>query len=212
MPNNNIVGVALDEVYRWFDFLNKKYFNNELEVPVITIQKGRSNNLGWFTLVKVWTPLENSQDKSINPEKYEINITAENLYRPVEEIVGTLQHEMVHYYNCCHATKDCNGQIHNKKFREMAEAKGLLCEKSKQYGWGLTTLSEPFKKIIADEIKPDAAVFEYFRNQPKIEKDKKIAKKTFKYKCPSCGTEVKGKADIKVRCVDCDCDFELEED
>ena len=55
MNKNNYIGIALEELYRIFDILNKEYFSEKLSFPMITIQKTkRSGNLGWFTLDKVW--------------------------------------------------------------------------------------------------------------------------------------------------------------
>ena len=48
----NIIGEALDELYRVFNILNHDYYENKLPEPVITIQKARPNNLGHFTLGK----------------------------------------------------------------------------------------------------------------------------------------------------------------
>ena len=211
MPEN-IIGTALDEIYRWFNLLNKKYFNSALSTPVITIQKGRLNNFGWFTLAPVWQGKENNDGEVNNPAKYEINITAENLNRPVDEIVVTLQHEMVHYFNKIREIKDCSGQIHNKKFRESAEMLGLVCEKDKKYGWGITTPSVEFQSFVTNELKPDGAVFEYFRNPPPKEEGKEKKKTTFKYKCPQCGVTLKGKEDIHVLCANCQCELEMEDE
>ena len=36
--NTNYISTATNEMYRWFDILNEKFFNGELEKPVITIQ------------------------------------------------------------------------------------------------------------------------------------------------------------------------------
>lgn len=207
--NNNIIGIALDEIYRWFDILNKGYFNGIFLTPMITIQKGRKNNLGYITLDSVWNPIENNEAGTANPKKYEINITAENLSRPVNEIVGTLQHEMVHYENITKNVKDCSGQIHNKKFRELAETRGLICEKNKRVGWGITTNTEQFNDFINNVIKPDASVFLYFREAPVVEK-KKTEKKIFKYTCPECKTEVKAKIGKNILCGDCNLKMEIE--
>lgn len=155
-----MVGKTLQELYRIFGILNEKYYDNKLPDPVITIQKTRPNNLGHFTLGKVWQPIDK---ESISDAKYEININPLNLNRSVEQIVGTLHHEMVHYDNKLKEVKDCSGQVHNRKFKESAERVGLICEKSKSYGWGFTTLCDDLNTFIQQIIKPDEKCFEYFR-------------------------------------------------
>ena len=55
MNQNNHIGIALEELYRIFDILNKNYYSDKLTYPMITIQKSKKGgNLGWFTLDKVW--------------------------------------------------------------------------------------------------------------------------------------------------------------
>lgn len=205
----NIIGEALDELYRVFNILNHDYYENKLPEPVITIQKTRPNNLGHFTLGKVWKKKDEEADDTL--ARYEINLNPLNLNRSAEQIICTLQHEMVHYVNTISEIKDCNGQIHNKKFKEMAEKVGLICEKSKRYGWGTTECSDIFKKYITDKIKPDESVFEYFRIGG-VEKEKKPReKKTFKYMCPGCGLVVKAERDKNIMCQDCNMTLEMEE-
>ena len=204
----NIIGNTLNELYRIFGLLNKVYFENKLPDPVITIQKTRPNNLGHFTLYKAW---KNKDDKE-NEEaaKYEININPLNLNRPVEEIVGTLQHEMVHYANKLNDIKDCNGQVHNKKFKDLAENVGLICEKSQKYGWGYTTLSNSFMVHVNEEVKPDEKCFEYFRDVGVQKAKKESVKKIFKYSCPNCDLEVKSKPDKQIKCGNCEVDLIME--
>jgi hypothetical protein len=205
MNQNNYIGVALDELYRFFEILNKEYFSDKLAYPMITIQKTkRSGNLGWFTLDKVWA------NKSTEERRYEINICAEYLGMELYEVVCTLQHEMVHYANKVADIKDCNGQVHNKKFKSLAESVSLIVEKSKKYGYGHTTCSDNFKKFIDDIVKPNADSFEYFRNVPPKDKEKK-EKTLFNYICSKCENKVKAKVDIHIVCKECNCEFEMQE-
>lgn len=204
----NIIGLAIDELYRYFEILNRDYFESKLPDPVITIQKTRPNNLGHFTLGKVWKNKNEESNEELS--KYEININPINLNRSVEEIIGTVQHEMVHYANKLSEIKDCNGQIHNKKFKVLAESVGLICEKSKKYGWGFTELSNSFKEYIAEKINPKSEVFDYFRSV-ELKASKTREKKTFKYVCPHCGLDIKAKPDVEVKCVKCDVLMEMED-
>jgi hypothetical protein len=205
MNDNNFVGIALDELYRIFEILNKEYYSNKLTYPVITIQKTkRSGNLGWFTLDKVW------KNKQSEDNRYEINLCAEYLNRTLYEIVCTLHHEMVHQANKMSEIKDCNGQIHNKKFKTLAESVGLIVEKSKKYGFGHTKCSDALKEFIDNTIKPDEKCFEYFRNISEDNKPKKD-KTIFTYICPICNEKIKAKADRNILCGECNSQFEMQE-
>jgi predicted SprT family Zn-dependent metalloprotease len=208
MNENNYIGIALEELYRFFNELNKKYFKNELPIPMITIQAAkRSNLLGWFTLDKVWCSNNEELDK-----KYEINISAEHLNKSIEDIVETLQHEIVHYANKLADIKDYHGQYHTKKFKNLAEQVGLICTKSSKYGYGFTKASAELKTFI-DSIIPNTDCFIYFRTFNSIKKETSERKKIlFKYTCESCETMAKAKKDTLLICGNCRNEMIIEEE
>ena len=78
-----IIENNVSELYRIFDLLNKDLFNNALEVPVILIQSKRKRILGTCTVNRIWVNKVDEDDKKY----YEISLSAENLNRPVAEIV-----------------------------------------------------------------------------------------------------------------------------
>ena len=103
-----------------FDLLNAEFFEGALSRPTITIQS-TPKAYGHFSLREdTWI--------SKNGASHEINLGAGTLARPIEEVVATLLHEMVHYWNFVNGIQDCSrgGTYHNKKFKESAEAHGLL--------------------------------------------------------------------------------------
>lgn len=211
MYENNYIGIATEELYKAFDILNKKYFSSTLEYPIITIQKrmkatkGYVNN-GWFTTNKTWS------DKVGGNKKYEINISAEHLKDNIDSIMATLLHEMVHYLNKNLDIKDCSGQIHNKRFKEAAEAVGLIVIRDQKLGW-MTSSSNEFSEFVNNEIKPNENAFSYFR-MVFTEKDKESKpreKKIFSYTCPSCQEKIKAKRDRNIICGECGCEFEMED-
>ncbi len=208
MNKQNYVGIALEEFYRIFEELNKKFYKNQLSYSMITIQASKNSNiLGWFTLDKMWI----SQKEKEN-EKYEINISAGTLNRSVEDIVETLLHEMVHYYNKLAEIVDYHGSIHTKKFKIAAEAVGLVCHKDSKVGWGLTERSENLTKFIQEEIKPIGDCFEYFRTF-KLKKEVAERKKIlFKFKCENCEVEAKAKKDTKLVCGECKSEMIMEDE
>ena len=80
---------SMQEILEYgFDVLNRVYFDSALPQIVITIMSSPRTN-GHFTVGKVWRAEEGHYN--------EINISAEHLDRPIENIMATLCHEMVHY-------------------------------------------------------------------------------------------------------------------
>lgn len=200
----NFLSVATDELYRIFHLLNVKYFDSYLPEPMITIQSGaRKNAQGWFTTYKAWSHKETEE------ALYEINMSAEYLNRNIIEIVGTLQHELVHYSNKLAEIKDASDNVHNKKFKSAAEKVDLIVEKSNSYGWGITACNPTLIKFITDEIQPNAEVFNFFRIIPE---KPKAPKSQFKYECTTCGIKVYGKRDLGIVCSECNQGLVMEDD
>lgn len=217
----NVVGNALTELYRIFSVMNDDKFDGALPEPVITIQKTRGLVLGHFTIDKVWRNKNNVEegvivaDNQDDTAMYEINIDPRWFsVRTTVEIVGTLLHEMCHYYNKMCDIKDCSGNVHNKKFKACAENVGLIVTKEKSVGYGLTEVSEELCEYIEETINPDDSVFEYFRAGVLKEDNlgKKRKKTLFKFTCPDCGAVAKAKKGVSIKCSDCNVDFEIEED
>ena len=105
-----------------FDLLNARYFEGALSRPIITIQS-TPKAYGHYTLYDAWSV---DGDKGMR----EINIGAGTLSRPIENVVATLLHEMVHYWNDTNGIKDASrgNTYHNKNFKAKAEACDLLVE------------------------------------------------------------------------------------
>jgi len=184
----------LERMYRAFTPL----FGREMPLPVITIQsKGRRNALGWHWKDK-WQNAE--------PDKIaEINVSAEYLGRPVEEIAETMLHEMVHHANNLDGISDCTiRQYHNQNFRKRCCAIGLTCEKHASRGWATTSLSDDLKtKVQAVNINADA--FTLFRTTPKAEKNEAKMKK---WGC-TC-TTVRAAVQVEATCKKCGLEFILQ--
>ena len=207
----NVIGAALEELYRIFNILNNDKFNGELPEPVITIQKTKGRTLGHFTLDRTWRDKNN--EESDETSYYEINIDPRwfNSRTPAD-VAETLLHEMCHYHNKVNDIKDCSGNVHNKKFKKSAENVGLVVEKGKSVGWGYTSMSDELKIYMEEVVKPNDKAFEYFRTAPMKAAGTGTKKKNvFKYTCPECGAEVKGKRDMIVKCGLCDLIMEMED-
>ena len=210
----NVIGMALEELYRIFSILNEDKFDGELTEPVITIQKTKGNVLGHFTVDRTWK--DKNDEENEETSYYEINIDPRwfNTRTPAD-VVETLLHEMVHYYNKVNDVKDCSGNVHNKKFKSSAEKVGLVVEKGKGVGYGYTSMSEALSAYVDEVVKPNEAAFEYFRSVPvKLSGGSGGGRKksTFKYTCPDCGAEVKGKRDMVIKCGLCDVEMKMEDE
>ena len=191
---------AVTELKNIYDNLNRDYYEDKLPEVVITIQSSpKGKAYGWYAKDR-WG-IETDKEKAFD----EINISAEYLSRPIENIVSTLQHEMVHLYCAINDIKDTsnNNVYHNKKFKEEAEQRGLSIEKAQTIGYSVTTPTEEFIEYIKGlNITDDA--FKFFRKMPMgKEKTKKTAKKTTKYTCPCCEVSVRGEPDLEIECKKC---------
>lgn len=189
-----------------FDLLNAKYFDNTLSRPIITIQS-TPKAFGHYTCYDAW---------HIDGEKgmREINIGAGTLSRPIENVVATLLHEMIHYWNDLNGVKDCSrgGTYHNKRFKAAAEARDLLVEFHPTYGWTLTSPSDALVEFCIDnqlrEIRLSRLDLDFLRNPGtqgtaiSVGGNKKSS--TRKYICPCCGMSVRATRAVNVACLDCD--------
>jgi hypothetical protein len=90
---------------------------------------------------------------------HEVFVTAESLADGASKVFGYLLHEATHAANEARGVKDCSAsQYHNKEFRKMAEAMGLVQGPNitegwkKKYGFAGTELGEEAAKTYAKEI------------------------------------------------------------
>jgi hypothetical protein len=102
MNTYNRVAGYLNKIFK---LINAEYFGNELEMPVITIQS-TVRAYGHVTTSKVWTT-----DKGT--ASYELNVGADYLSRPIENVVATLIHEACHLYAMQNGIKDTSNREPN---------------------------------------------------------------------------------------------------
>ena len=194
---------------RIFDLLNERYFESVLSRPIITIQS-TPKAYGHYTLFDAW---------SVDGEQgmREINIGAGTLSRPIENVVATLLHEMVHYFNDMSGVKDCSrgGTYHNKHFRDLAEACDLSVSCHPTYGWSVTA---PGDGLIEFCIEHELQDIRLCRNDlvsvpvsgtgthagtfTTTTGTKKSS--TRKYICPCCGMSVRATKIVRIMCMDCE--------
>lgn len=167
-----------------------------------------SGAYGWCTCWKAW---KDKDDTSKDGGYFEINMCAEHLTRPFENVCATMLHEMTHLYNLKEGIQDCSrgGTYHNKRFKAAAEAHGLVIDHHEKYGWTITNLNDEAKAFIANL---DSSGFHLRRDpMPKALKSGGGRSSSRKYVCPGCGLIIRATKEVSVICADCNEMFELEE-
>lgn len=211
---------VLEQLESLFSKFNEKFYNGELQRPVITVSPDTTKGAyGWCTAWKAWSTKDKVVDLSkATPDEleamknegfYEINICAEHLSRPFDQIAETLLHEMVHLYNLQEGVQDTSrgGTYHNKKYKAAAEAHGLTVEKHEKYGWTKTTLNEEAQAFV-DSLQDRK--FQLYR-KPVLKGlggKSKTKQSTRKYVCPVCGCIIRATKEVNVICGDCGVEFE----
>ena len=212
---------AAGQLEKMFRALNAHFFAGELEEPIITL-KNTPSAYGHITCGKVWRAGEN--------RRYEINIGTATLARPIEETTATLLHEMCHEYNLMHGIQDCSrgGAYHNKKFKECAESHGLLIGHHPKYGWTITSPSldlldfvqaQDWQPIQMNEGADLSSLFGGSTPGATAGKDgengssrpPKKPSSTRKYICPKCGNSCRATKEIRIMCMDCDEQMQVEQ-
>ena len=194
-----------------FDVLNKVYFDGSLPKAVITIQSS-PKCFGHITISRVWMDNLTSY--------HEINIGAEYLSRPIENVLATLLHEMVHLYCMVSAIQDTSngGRYHNKRFKAEAEKRDLKIEYAQYIGYSVTSPTDKFISVISrqglyqniehcrtgvDSITPPP--YPAGDNDTGLTGGSTGKKKTStrKYICRHCGISVRATKDVNIICGDC---------
>lgn len=198
----------LEQAYK---LLNREYFDGSLPDAAITIQSS-PKSFGYITVKRLWKDGEESF--------HEINISAEHLNRPPENVLATLVHEMVHLYCLEHDIPETskNGYYHNKRFKIEAEKRGLQIGYKKYIGYSVT---EPSESLIAllrenDLLKsishyrmmegyeqPKAGGEDNDNTVPVGVRAGKKKTSTRKYVCSSCGISVRATKNVNIGCLDC---------
>lgn len=192
-----------------FKLINSEYFDNELEMPTITIQS-TVGAYGHVTTSKVW---KTESGKA----SYELNIGADYLDRPIENIVATLIHEGCHLYAMQNGIKDTSnrGVYHNKRFKALAEDRGLIIEKHSRYGWTITTPSEATINFCIDNDLQEVLITRHTGitftgvgtgkngNGTPVKPTAPKKGNSIKWICPCCGAIVRSTKILNIICGDC---------
>lgn len=186
----------IEKLEKAFKEFNAWFYNNELETPVIQFYADpKEKTYGWITRHDVWN--------QYGEKTKELNICANTADRDMDNIYATLLHEMAHLYNMKHGITDVsnNGYYHNKRFKETAEAHGLIIEKDKKYGWNTSFLSLEAQRFVSDTL-ADLKITMSYKAPTKEPKEKK--QNSFKHVCPKCGAIARTTKDsVHLICSDC---------
>ncbi len=191
-----------------FRMLNADFFDNQLPVPVITVAPTR-RAYGHYTPWNSWETSEGGAP--------EINIASATLDRPLDLIIETMVHEMVHCYNdkVLHVNDTSrSGTFHNAHFKAAAESHGLICEKVGNYGYALTTASDELLEwiITHDELREIEICRKDFETSTgngnrgtgnDTGRGKNPNSHSIKYTCPCCKNSVRATKEVNIACLDC---------
>lgn len=191
----------LEKIFR---ALNARYFQNQLEEPIITIQS-TPRAYGHVTVGKTWIRGQEN--------RHELNIGAGTLNRDIEDVVATMLHECVHLWNMQEGVQDTSrgGAYHNKRFKAAAEARDLSISYDSRIGWSIT---EPTDKLLEFILEQGWEEIHMNRNEGlSIRGGGPAAGGTAptvstgghsrKYQCPCCKCSVRATKEVHIACLDC---------
>ena len=197
------------ELEKCFRMMNRDFFDDSLPTPVITVVP-TAKAYAHYVPFDIW-------DTKDAPKR-EINIASGTLDRPLESVLASLLHEMVHMYNDCvlHVQDTSRqGTYHNRRFAQEAEAKGLIVTRSDKYGWAHT---EPGDRLLDwilahDELReidmnrsssfPGAVGVGTHTGSRGVSIPGTKTGHSRKYTCPCCHNSVRATKAVNILCGDC---------
>lgn len=198
------------ELEKAFRLLNAEFFNDELPTPIITVIP-TPRAYAHYVPFDIW----NAKDTG----KREINIASGTLDRPLENILASLLHEMVHEYNDIILNEQDTsnkGVYHNKVFKREAEAHGLTVTRSDKYGYSHTQPADRLLDFVLshDELREielcranpslvAVSVGTHTGNNNGLKPVTPTNSHHRKYICPCCGCSVRATKEVHIACLDC---------
>lgn len=200
---------AVSQLEHMYNALNEDKFNGSLPVPVITVQS-KPGTWGHCSRARVW------QRK--DEQTYEMNIAAEMLSAPIEEIIDTMLHEMVHLYCRENSIQEVSRgrKYHNGKFKVLAEQVGLVCIREGIYGWNTVgtgndnlveyALSKGWSEIVLNRQTVGGfrlGIAGSGTASSTAAPGGKAPSSTRKLQCPYCKNSVRATKKVNIICGDC---------
>lgn len=195
---------ALEKLYRK---INADWFDNELEDVVLSVTP-TPRAYGHLTVNNAW---------NVKGEgRRELNISSTTLDRDIVDICATLMHEMCHLLNIQKGVVDVSrgGAYHNTRFKDCAEAHGLVIERDPRYGW---TITQPGDALVEWILDNEIESILMSRSTPgglgciggskaasggAVPTGRKPSS-TRKLVCPCCGQSVRATRTVNILCGDC---------
>ena len=189
---------AIQNIYEYF---NKNLFDGILNNCLLNFSR-KSKAMGFFAPNR-WGK-EGEEGKV-----HEISLNPEFLKLGLQETLQTLAHEMAHLWQQDHG-KPSPG-YHNKEWARKMESFGLMPSHNGQPGGRKTGKSMAdyaiegglFLQVVADM--PKEFIYPLVcRAELNLKAGSKPGKNKTKYTCPSCDSNIWGKAGLRVECSDCE--------
>lgn len=181
-----------------YDYFNEKLFDGTLANCLLTFGRDVKKCRGYFHSEQ-W---ENGDKKC-----HTISLTPSHLNRPLDAVLSTLVHEMVHLWQQDFGKASRNG-YHNKEWGTKMKEIGLYPSSTGEDGGAETG------QAVSHYVIPGGAYIEAFKNIPDhvslpwigvngSTKGKKAAASKIKYTCLGCEANAWGKPDLNIQCGDC---------
>ena len=199
---------AISMIEGIYNSTNFDFWGGALPPVIITCQSS-PGSFGHSTVSRVWKRKED--------DLYELNIAAEVLDYPIEELLDTVIHEQVHIYcrvnNIQEVSRD--GSYHNKRFKDLAEARGLVClYTGSSYGWNTQgkdndtllayAIEKGYTELQISRRSSRARVAGGSRPGGRLAPEERRPSSTRKLICPGgCGQTVRATKEVKIICGCC---------
>jgi predicted SprT family Zn-dependent metalloprotease len=180
-----------------YDFFNEALFGGVLPRCLITLQR-KGGSRGYFSGCRfvTWDGVEVTDEIALNP--------AEFRNRTVEQTLSTLVHEMAHLWQYHFGNPSRTG-YHNREWADKMDSLGLVPSDTgepggKRVGQRMThyiSSTGPFSRECATLLSTGFVLPYVQSKDPNAAK--KAASKT-RFRCPSCGANAWGKADLMLVC------------
>lgn len=218
MKQTNKMGRTIIQLEKMFNTIKTELFDGDLPETVITVTRTRGS-YGHSSVKKVWS--------KAGETAFELNISSETLALPIAETLDTMIHECIHLYCREHDIQEvsANGYYHNKKFKELAESKHLICIDTGKYGWN--TVASGNEWLTEFAIEHDWPEFQTYQKRDfseelaeiltglqlvpvDISEDPEPVKTPerkpgsyIRWKCPKCGAIVRSTKKLNIVCGEC---------
>lgn len=190
---------GLDGAYKFF---NERLFSGSLPFCLITLQR-KKGSYGYFSPNRFAANELKTDEIALNPLTF--------LERTTEQVLSTLAHEMVHLWQQ-HFGKPGRGNYHNQQWADKMVNIGLEPQDhktGKQVGQHVShsiAANGRFASVCADFL-AQGPITLYSDCGISSNAKKKSKKNKIKYTCLDCSSNVWGKPDMLIQCVECESRF-----